>query len=104
MSGRHEIESRRAEIAAICREHGVARLLVFGSVLREDFDPERSDIDLLVEFLPGVSKGWMAEYADLKDAMEHLFDRKVDVLPAEIKRNPYLKVAIDREKELLYAA
>ncbi len=104
MNGRHEIESRREQIEAVCREHHVPRLLVFGSVRREDFDPQRSDIDLLVEFLPGVNKGWMAEYTELKDAMEVLFERKVDVLPAEIKRNPYLKVAVDRGKELVYAA
>jgi predicted nucleotidyltransferase len=104
MNGRHEIESRREAIAAICRDHGVARLLVFGSVLRDDFDHDRSDIDFLVDFLPGAHKPWLGEYTDLKEAMETLFGRKVDVLPLEIKRNPYLKAAVDREKELLYAA
>jgi predicted nucleotidyltransferase len=104
MNGRHEIESRREEIAAICREHKVARLLVFGSVVRDDFDPEKSDVDFLVEFLPGVDKGWMLEYTELKEAMEGLFGRRVDVIPTEIKRNPYFKAAVDREKELLYAA
>ena len=68
MNGRHEIESRREQIEAICREHKVARLLVFGSVLREDFNPETSDIDFLVEFLPGVHKGWMWEFTELKMA------------------------------------
>ncbi len=104
MSGRHEIEQRREQIAQICREHQVARLMVFGSVLRDDFDPETSDIDLQVEFLPGVYKGWLAEYTDLKTAMEDLFGRKVDVIPATLRRNPYFKAAVERERELLYAA
>jgi predicted nucleotidyltransferase len=104
MNGRHEIESRREEIAAICREHKVARLLVFGSVLRDDFDPRRSDIDLLVQFLPGVRKPWMGEYTDLKDAMESLFGRSVDVVGETWITNPYRLRSIEREKELFYAA
>ena len=104
MNGRHEIESRRGQIEEICREHGVARLLVFGSILRDDFDAEKSDIDFLVEFKPGVHKGWLAEYTDLQAALVSLFGRKVDVVPAKIRRNPYFKAAVEAEQELLYAA
>ncbi len=104
MNGRHEIESRREQIAAICREHGVARLLVFGSVLREDFNPETSDIDFLVEFFPDVHKGWLSEYTDLKAAFEELFARKVDVIPNKQFRNPYFRATVEQDKELLYAA
>lgn len=39
MSGREEIESRKDELLALCHEHRVARLQVFGSVLRDDFNP-----------------------------------------------------------------
>ena len=104
MNGRHEIEQRREQIAAICRQHEVARLLVFGSVLRDDFNPETSDIDFLVEFLPGVNKGWLSEYTDLKEAMEVLFGRKVDVIWERGVRNPYVLKSVEKEKELLYAA
>ena len=104
MNGRHEIDQRREQIAAICRKHEVARLLVFGSVLRDDFNPETSDIDFLVEFLPGVNKGWLSEYTDLKEAMEGLFGRKVDVVWERGVRNPYILKSVAREKELLYAA
>ncbi|KAA0216434.1 MAG: nucleotidyltransferase [Leptolyngbya sp. PLA3] len=41
------------EIAAFCRRHGVARLALFGSILRDDFGPE-SDVDVFVEFHPYV--------------------------------------------------
>ena len=104
MSGRHEIEQRREQIAQICREHQVARLMVFGSVLRDDFDPETSDIDFLVEFLPEGHKAWLAEFTYLKEAFEALFLRKVDVISATARKNPYFIAAVDREKELLYAA
>lgn len=40
-------------IAAFCRERGIRKLSFFGSVVREDFNPETSDVDVLVEFLPG---------------------------------------------------
>ncbi len=61
MNGRHELESRREPINALCRKHPVARLLVFGSVLRDDFNPESSDIDLLVRFKPEPGRGWASE-------------------------------------------
>ena len=41
-------------IARFCERHRVKRLSVFESILREDFGPE-SDVDILVEFLPGVA-------------------------------------------------
>lgn len=41
-----------ARVAAFCRDRGIVRLSVFGSVLREDFDPARSDIDVLADFKP----------------------------------------------------
>ena len=104
MNGRNEIESRRMAIEALCREHGVARLLVFGSVLRDDFDLERSDIDFLVEFLPDAHKAWLAEFSELKAAMECLFGRKVDVISERGLKNPYVLATVDKEKELLYAA
>jgi len=104
MNGRHEIESRREEIAAICREHGAARLLVFGSVTRDDFNPETSDIDFLVQFQPYVNKGWLSEYTDLKVALEQLFGRKVDVIPDKQFRNPYFRATVDQDKESVYAA
>ena len=45
-----------AEIADFCRRHRIARLSLFGSVLRDDFSAN-SDVDVLVEFLPGMTLG-----------------------------------------------
>ena len=48
------IEAQRAAIAELCRRFHVRRLDVFGSAARgTDFDPSRSDVDLLVSYLPG---------------------------------------------------
>jgi hypothetical protein len=46
------IDSRR--LADLCRRYHVRKLVFFGSVLRDDFGPE-SDVDVLVEFEPGMS-------------------------------------------------
>ena len=40
------------QIAEFCRKWGIRKLSFFGSVVRDDFDPERSDVDVLVEFSP----------------------------------------------------
>ncbi len=44
------------QIAEFCRRHGIRRLSLFGSVLRDDFGPD-SDVDVLVEFRPGAKRG-----------------------------------------------
>src|SRR5688500_7448890 len=49
----HGIEFNPEGISAFCRRHGIRKLSLFGSVLRDDFRPD-SDIDVLVEFVPGA--------------------------------------------------
>ncbi len=44
------IEEHRAELADLCRLHHVLRLSLFGSATRDDFDPQRSDLDFAVAF------------------------------------------------------
>ena len=46
------LEVKLGAIAAVCVRHGVVRLDAFGSALRDDFRPDESDVDLLVEFAP----------------------------------------------------
>ena len=89
------------KIAEFCRRHGVKRLSVFGSVLRDDFGPD-SDVDFLVEFQPGVRYSefvlggmWM----ELRD----LLDREVDLkTPAEL--SVLFRDRVLQEAHPLYAA
>ncbi len=93
-----------AALAALCQRWGIARLECFGSVLRDDFRPD-SDIDLLVTFAPGVQPGF--EFFDLKDELERLFGRRVDLLSrkaVEASRNPYRRRGILLGAETLHAA
>ena len=91
-------------IAAACRRHHVARLHAFGSVLRPDFRPGESDIDLLVEFQPlDASALYRTYFALLNDLRQGLASR-VDLVMADAVRNPTIKKTIDASKQEIYAA
>lgn len=70
-----------------------------------EFKPETSDIDFLVEFDPNHEMGpWLSEYFGLKDELEHLFGRKVDLVMIGALRNPYFIEQVNCSRTLLYAA
>lgn len=84
------------KLEAFCRKWGIARLELFGSVLREDFDPAASDVDVLVTFAPGVHHG-LDFFSTMPDELAAIFGRKVDLLTrksVEQSRNPSRKEAI----------
>ena len=97
-------ETNRHKIAELCSKFHVRRLEVFGSALRQDFDPEGSDIDLLVEFEPDSSLKALDQYFGLKESLEALFGRTVDLVVAGAVRNPYVRASIERSQVTLYAA
>lgn len=66
------LEDKRPAIAALCAKHGVARLEVFGSALRNDFRPGESDVDLLVEFAPHEGYALVDAYFGLLDDLRAL--------------------------------
>jgi len=74
------IEVDHEVIAEFCRRNDIARLSFFGSVLRDDFTPE-SDIDVLVEYLPGATVGLFA-MARMEQELSDMFARKVDLKTA----------------------
>ncbi len=89
-------------LASICREHGVAKLSLFGSVLRNDFDPQRSDVDLLVEFAPGESKS-LFKIVRMQNALTQLFGRDVDLTtPGSLSK--YFRDAVLETAVVLYDA
>jgi hypothetical protein len=96
------IATNRAEIERLCREFGVRRLDVFGSVIREDFDPSRSDVDLLVEFEPDAPT--FHRYFGLREALEDLLGRRVDLVMAGAVRNRYIRADIEATREVVYAS
>ena len=65
-------------LANWCDRWKVQELYLFGSVLRDDFRPEASDIDIMVKFSPEAS--WGFEFVSMKQELEKLLVRKVDLL------------------------
>ncbi|HEV7457314.1 MAG TPA: nucleotidyltransferase domain-containing protein [Roseococcus sp.] len=102
-----ELEAKREELAALCHRFGVARLELFGSAARgADFAPERSDLDFLVTLTPPRRHDLGALLA-LREALEALFHRPVDLLEREAieaSRNPIRRRRILAEARPLYAA
>ncbi len=98
------ITAKREEIAELCRTHHVKRLAVFGSAVRDDFDPTKSDVDVRVEFLELDPVTYAANYFELQGALANLFERQVDLLSSTNIRNPYFKKELEATQELLYAA
>jgi predicted nucleotidyltransferase len=72
------IQIDRERIAAFCRERGIRRLSLFGSVLRDDFDAAHSDVDVLAEYEPGALKGLGWDIIDHREALSELLGRTVD--------------------------
>ena len=93
----------REAVLGACRRFGVRRLRVFGSAVSEDFDPERSDVDFLVDFESGRPNRF-ADYFGLKHALERSVGRPVDLVTAESIRNPYFRASVLASAEDLYAA
>ena len=97
------IETRRDEVAELCRRYQVRRLDLFGSATRDDYDPSRSDVDFLVEFEPGGALKALDQYFGLKEGLEALLGRPVDLVVASAVRNPYIRKSIEETRENLYA-
>lgn len=98
------LEDKRAQIEELCRQFRVRRLDVFGSAIRDDFDPGRSDVDFLVEFEPDPDLNTFHAYMDLREALSLLLGRPVDLVMAGAVRNRYIRAAIEATREPVYAA
>ena len=90
-------------IRRACERYGVQRLRVFGSLLQERFDPQSSDADFLVDFLPGRAD-MFEDYFGLREALTEIVGRDVDLVVARAVRNPYFKAAAFNSARDVYAA
>lgn len=66
------------ELGEFCRKWKIVRLEVFGSALRDDFDPAKSDIDLLVTYAAEASWDLRDELA-MQEEFEALVGRPADL-------------------------
>jgi hypothetical protein len=93
-------------VAEICRKWRITRVEVFGSVLRDDWDPDSSDIDLLVTFAPDADVSFFT-LVDMEDDFAAALGRKTDVVPRraiERSDNPYRRREILGSARVIYDA
>jgi uncharacterized protein len=98
------ILAKREEIAELCRQHHVRRLYIFGSATRNDFNPATSDVDVLVTFDAAADSSYAKNYYSLREQLETLLHREVDLVREGVIRNPYRVQSIEESKVELYAA
>lgn len=97
----HGVDIPAGQIEAFCKRHHVAKLSLFGSILRDDFRPD-SDIDVLVEFLPG-SRVSLFDLGGMLMELRTMLGRDVDLrTPQDLSQ--YFRSQVEREARLLYAA
>jgi predicted nucleotidyltransferase len=97
------VTQKREEIAGHCRRLNVRKLEIFGSAATGAFDPEKSDLDFLVEFGEDDKLDLADRYFDLAESLEELFGREVDLIRNRPFKNPYFRASVEAEKELVYA-
>ena len=99
------IADKKARLIELCGQYNVARLEVFGSAARgTDFDPQTSDADFLVEFEPESDLSPFYQFFDFAEALKTVLGRRVDLVESAAINNPYLRAAIDKSRELVYAS
>ncbi len=96
----HGVEISKDELREFCRKHGIVRLALFGSVLRQDFSPD-SDIDVLVEFEPHMRVG--LRFFQIERELSELLGRRVDLnTPGFLSK--YFRDQVLAEAEVQYDA
>jgi len=96
-----DIEKIKPQVERICRAMPVKRLGLFNSALSRDFS-RGSDVDVLVIFDSGENIDLFSEYFELKEQLEKLFQRDVDLVVDRKFKNPVLREAIDRTRVVIY--
>lgn len=96
------IKASPVQIAEFCQRWHITEFALFGSVLRDDFRPD-SDIDVLVMF-SSAAQWSLFDWVDMKEELEALFGRKVDIADKEGLKNPYRRHEILRTHQVIYAS
>ena len=97
-----DIERTTPSINELCRRLGISRLDIFGSAATDDFGGN-NDVDVLVRF-ERDGTDLFDRYFELKEGLERLFGRDVDVVLEESIKNPYFKQGLERSRRNIYAA
>lgn len=97
-----DLDKIKPDVIQLCQRLKVNRLDLFGSAATEEFGPE-SDVDVLVEFDRSFGD-LFNRYFELKEQLEKITGRSVDVVVESAVRNRYFKIVIEQTRTNIYAA
>ncbi|MGH2551044.1 MAG: nucleotidyltransferase family protein [Thermomicrobiales bacterium] len=92
------VEQNREAIAELCRTYGVYKLDLFGSAATGAFQPEKSDLDFVVNFW-NRGPGYPSRYLELAESLERLLGRGVDLVTERSIQNPYFRTMVESQRE-----
>jgi uncharacterized protein len=96
---RRNIEMPEKQIADFCQRWRINEFALFGSVLRDDFDPQ-SDVDVLVTFAPGAD--WsLLDHVRMEQELADLLGRRIDLLSKQAVEQSHNWI---RRREILNTA
>ena len=96
-----DIEKVKPSIERVCRQLPVKRLGLFGSALTHDFS-QSSDVDVLVIFDSNEDIDLFEKYFELKERLEKIFKRGVDLVIDKKFRNPVFRASVERTRTVIY--
>lgn len=95
------LKFNKEKLIKLCEKHKVQELCFFGSVLTDKFNKD-SDIDIIVIFDNVELNQYFINYMSLKEKLEILFNRDVDLLEKNAIKNPIFKKIIERDQIIVY--
>ncbi len=98
------IAKHHEELQSLCREFCVRSLDLIGSATDNDFDPQHSDLDFLVEFHDHPTMNAFHQFFRFQMALRQLFDKKIDLTDASAMKNPVFIQTVNAQRTPLYAA
>jgi len=88
-------------IVAFCRRWKVSRFSLFGSILTDSYSPQ-SDIDVLITLCEDAGLS-LWDWIEMRDELQQLFGRPVDLIEESGLRNPFRRYEILRTRKVIYA-
>ena len=97
-----EINQQQVKLASLCRRYRVRQLQLFGSAATGTFVPATSDLDFIAESADTQAADYADRYLDFAEALEKLFNRRVDLLRKRAIRNSFFRAEVERTARVIY--
>jgi predicted nucleotidyltransferase len=98
------IKAHNSELLRLCQLYRVHRLELFGSSVKNEDESQIGDLDFLVEFQEPGRADYADAYFGLRESLQTLFNKPIDLVMRSAIRNPYFLESIEQTRIVLYAA